>query len=58
MTGTCDGYPSSAVSLRHAVEEAVAAAAPDAAEVAIEGPANAQVAATGAQRIALLVLHC
>jgi Fe-S cluster biogenesis protein NfuA len=57
MVGSCDGCPSSAAALRQAVEEAVAATAPDAAGVEVEGTTNGRVAAAGSQRIALPVLH-
>ena len=37
LTGTCDGCPSSAATLRHAIEEAVARAAPELDGVEAEG---------------------
>jgi Fe-S cluster biogenesis protein NfuA len=57
MTGGCDGCASSDVALRRAVEEAVAAAAPDAAGVEVEATTNGRVAGARSQRIALPVLH-
>ena len=41
LTGTCDGCPSSAATLRHAIEEAVARAAPELDGVEAEGVTEA-----------------
>jgi Fe-S cluster biogenesis protein NfuA len=57
MVGSCDGCPSSAVTLKHAIEEAITAAAPDAAGIEVEGLTNGQPAAARPSRIALPVLH-
>jgi Fe-S cluster biogenesis protein NfuA len=40
LHGTCDGCPSSAATLRHAIEEAIARAAPELASVEAEGVAE------------------
>jgi Fe-S cluster biogenesis protein NfuA len=40
LTGTCDGCPSSAATLRHAIEEAVARAAPELDGVEADGVAE------------------
>jgi Fe-S cluster biogenesis protein NfuA len=40
LTGTCDGCPSSAATLRHAIEEAIARAAPELEGVEADGVAE------------------
>ncbi len=37
MQGSCHGCPSSALTLKHSIEEAIAAAAPDATAIEVEG---------------------
>ena len=37
MQGSCDGCPSSALTLKNAIEEAIYAAAPDVAAIEVEG---------------------
>ncbi len=54
LLGSCDGCPSSAVTLKTTVEEAIVAAAPDAVAVEVEGQQAG--AADSAGRIALPVL--
>lgn len=46
MLGACDGCPSSAATLEHAVEEAVLAAAPEIGRIAVEGAVAPQVPST------------
>jgi Fe-S cluster biogenesis protein NfuA len=58
LEGSCDGCPSSAVTMQQTIEEAILARAPDAAAVEVEGAAGApQPAADGAMRVALPLLH-
>jgi Fe-S cluster biogenesis protein NfuA len=40
MQGSCDGCPSSALTLKNAIEEAIYAAAPDVAAIEVEGVAD------------------
>jgi Fe-S cluster biogenesis protein NfuA len=56
LVGSCDGCASSAANLKHAVEEAVTAAAPDAARIEVEGVTNGHPAG-GPARIALPLLR-
>lgn len=39
LKGSCDGCPSSALTLKHTIEEAIYAAAPDVASIEVEGVA-------------------
>ena len=41
MQGSCHGCPSSALTLKNAIEEAIYAAAPEVAEIAVEGVVDA-----------------
>ncbi len=50
MKGSCDGCPSSAVTLKLAVETAIEAAAPEIARIEVE-PASASVPSSGAQSV-------
>jgi Fe-S cluster biogenesis protein NfuA len=57
LEGSCDGCPSSAVTMRQTIEEAIYATAPDVEAVEVEGAAGAlPPAADGAARFALPVL--
>jgi Fe-S cluster biogenesis protein NfuA len=40
LKGSCDGCPSSALTLKHTIEEAIYAAAPDVAAIEVEGVAE------------------
>jgi len=57
MLGSCDGCPSSAMTLRHAIEAAIYEKAPDVTGIELDKPAtNGQVAKDGLARIALPIL--
>jgi Fe-S cluster biogenesis protein NfuA len=57
LEGSCDGCPSSAVTMRHTIEEAIIARAPDAIAVEVEGLVEeAPAVADGRLRVALPVL--
>ena len=47
MQGSCHGCPSSAVTLKHTIEEAIYDAAPDVAAIEVEGVVEPPAAATG-----------
>jgi Fe-S cluster biogenesis protein NfuA len=46
LQGSCDGCPSSALTLKHTIEEAIYAAAPDVAAIEVEGVIPTAVAAS------------
>ncbi len=57
LEGSCHGCPSSSVTMKQTIEEAILARAPDAAAVVVEGEvAAARPAADGGARLALPVL--
>jgi Fe-S cluster biogenesis protein NfuA len=57
LTGSCDGCPSSAVTMRQTIEEAIFGRAPDVAAVEVEGePASLPVAESGRELFALPVV--
>ena len=57
MLGSCDGCPSSAMTLKTAIEEAIFEKAPDVTAIEVEGMAtNGHVAKDGKGRIALPIL--
>ena len=57
MLGSCDGCPSSAMTLKHAIEAAIYEKAPDVTEIEVDQPAtNGHVAKDGLARIALPIL--
>ncbi|MGJ7905178.1 NifU family protein [Actinopolyspora sp. H202] len=47
LKGNCDGCPSSAVTVKLAIEDAVRKAAPEIADIAVEGMAQPETTATG-----------
>ncbi len=57
MLGSCDGCPSSAMTLKHAIEAAIYEKAPDVTAIEVDQPAtNGHVAKDGLARIALPIL--
>jgi Fe-S cluster biogenesis protein NfuA len=57
MLGSCDGCPSSGLTLKTAIEDAIYEKAPDVAGIEVEGPVqNGHVTAAGRERIALPIL--
>ena len=57
MLGSCDGCPSSAMTLKHAIEAAIYEKAPDVTGIEVDQPAtNGHVAKDGLARIALPIL--
>lgn len=46
LQGSCDGCPSSALTLKHTIEEAILAAAPDVTAIEVEGVVETAAAAT------------
>jgi Fe-S cluster biogenesis protein NfuA len=57
MLGSCDGCPSSAMTLRHAIEAAIYEKAPDVTGIELDQPAsNGHVAKDGLARFALPIL--
>lgn len=56
MVGSCDSCPSSAVTLKNAIEEAIFAAAPDALGVEVEGATSGHPPAAASTRFALPLL--
>jgi Fe-S cluster biogenesis protein NfuA len=58
MLGSCDGCPSSALTIKSAIEEAIIARAPDATGIEVDGAArNGHAAPGGLVQIALPVLQ-
>jgi Fe-S cluster biogenesis protein NfuA len=57
MLGSCDGCPSSALTLKTAIEGAIYESCPDVAGIEVEGPApNGRATSVGKERVALPIL--
>ena len=57
LVGNCHGCPSSAVTMRQTIEEAILGKAPDVTAVEVEGEEEAAPEPNGRARVALPVLH-